>query len=742
MTHLYAAIFLLGFLGILGQSAYIREIIAVFNAPELLIGTVLASWLVGTAIGSGLVARLFHDESRGSRRFFLLLPLYGTVVYAGIAAIPAMPVLLGSVPGERIPLDLQMMTAVVAILPGSIAGGLLFTLAIQAVNSRLTHTHAGKVYLLDSAGSAAAGVLFSLVFIRMAGNETIALLIPVTACIAAAAYAAKTRSPVIGTLIITALALVIVLHGWYRDGRERLYAGQTIVAQADTQYGRLTVTEHVGQTTVYSDADVLFGYPDEEAAEYVVHVPLLAAESIKRVLIIGGGPSGIIDEALRYPGLERLTCVELDPDVFDITGPYLPGTWRTDPRVNIVFDDGRSYLGKTADVFDVVILNTAPPVSGTANRYYTTDFFRMAAGHLSKRGIFACSLPGSDNYLTDEKLALVKSIRISLKTAFPTVRTLPGLQVRLLASAGGGIDSLSWRTLAERRLETGIEMHYVRDYFLQFNYSDERVADMERALDEYGPATPNTDSRPVAAVYGMMADGSAYGSRMRNVLSAMIPRYRPWMLMIGIGALVAGYAALPGAHRGKRVLRSGVLACGFTELTIELTAILGFQAFFGLLYGRIALLVGIYMSGLAIGAAAGSWMADRGKPAGPALAVIQSSIAGVCILWIVVVTFHETLPGARYTLEALFYLLTGISGIFGGAQFPIADACYRRIQRNRRSGRGAIYALDCAGSACGALLAGPLLIPLLGIHAVLAVLAAVNAFVAIRLLRIGEPGII
>jgi len=265
---------------------------------------------------------------------------------------------------------------------------------------------------------------------------------------------------------------------------------------------------------------------------------------------------------------------------------------------------------------------------------------------------------------------------------------------------------------------------------------------MERALDEYGPATPNTDSRPVAAVYGMMADGSAYGSRMRNVLSAMIPRYRPWMLMIGIGALVAGYAALPGAHRGKRVLRSGVLACGFTELTIELTAILGFQAFFGLLYGRIALLVGIYMSGLAIGAAAGSWMADRGKPAGPALAVIQSSIAGVCILWIVVVTFHETLPGARYTLEALFYLLTGISGIFGGAQFPIADACYRRIQRNRRSGRGAIYALDCAGSACGALLAGPLLIPLLGIHAVLAVLAAVNAFVAIRLLRIGEPGII
>jgi spermidine synthase len=120
-----------------------------------------------------------------------------------------------------------------------------------------------------------------------------------------------------------------------------------------------------------------------------VHLPLLAAASQKSVLLIGGGLGGGIAEVLRYP-VERLDYLELDPRALDIVRPRLPAPLESslrDPRLRILHEDGRSWLGRNQRLYDVILVNLPPPATALVNRFYTREFFLLARENLEKDGL-------------------------------------------------------------------------------------------------------------------------------------------------------------------------------------------------------------------------------------------------------------------------------------------------------------------------------------------------------------------
>ena len=125
--------------------------------------------------------------------------------------------------------------------------------------------------------------------------------------------------------------------------------------------------------------------------EMIVHVPVMAHGAAREVLIIGGGDGGCLREALKHPGVERVTQVEIDRSVIDMCVKYLPsisdGAF-DDPKARVLIADGAKYAAETSDRYDVVIVNSTDP-QGPGAVLFTTGFYRNVRRLLRDGGIMA-----------------------------------------------------------------------------------------------------------------------------------------------------------------------------------------------------------------------------------------------------------------------------------------------------------------------------------------------------------------
>jgi spermidine synthase len=177
-----------------------------------------------------------------------------------------------------------------------------------------------------------------------------------------------------------------VLHdgvGQRLEIEEVLYEGHTgfqdIKILRNKKFGRIMTLDGVVQTTEGDE----FVYH-----EMFAHVPLLAHGNAKRVLIIGGGDGGLLEEVLKHP-VEHVTEVELDGGVVEVSKQYLPSICRNaydDPRVNLVIGDGAKFVAETSETFDLVLVDSTDPV-GPGAVLFTHEFYSHCKRCLKPGGV-------------------------------------------------------------------------------------------------------------------------------------------------------------------------------------------------------------------------------------------------------------------------------------------------------------------------------------------------------------------
>ena len=125
--------------------------------------------------------------------------------------------------------------------------------------------------------------------------------------------------------------------------------------------------------------------------ETLVHPAMFCHPGPKQVFIGGGGEGGTLREALAHKSVERVTMVDLDPEVVELCRKYLPNHHRgsfDDPRTNLLYEDARGYLENTPDFYDVIILDLVDPLEGgTAALLYTQEFYAIAKARLNSGGV-------------------------------------------------------------------------------------------------------------------------------------------------------------------------------------------------------------------------------------------------------------------------------------------------------------------------------------------------------------------
>ena len=158
---------------------------------------------------------------------------------------------------------------------------------------------------------------------------------------------------------------------------------QSIVVFRTQKLGRVLVLDGVVQTT---EADEFIYH------EMLTHVPLMTAESLDRVLIVGGGDGGILREVLKHP-VKTVDLVEIDEAVIRTAREYLPflnraGACFDDSRANVIVQDAVAYLKRCSDKYDAIIIDSTDPI-GMAEALYSEDFYRCCENTLTDRGVLS-----------------------------------------------------------------------------------------------------------------------------------------------------------------------------------------------------------------------------------------------------------------------------------------------------------------------------------------------------------------
>ncbi len=677
-------VLLIGFTAVVAQVVLLREFVVLFQGNEISIGIALAAWLLWTAAGSALAGRRKIGVPALELLAAAALPL-------SVAGVRAARLVLRAMPGEELGPGPMLLTALVALAPFCLVSGALFAAAARmwaGARGLSTAASTAAVYLFEAIGAGIGGVLASLLLVRYTTSIQAAFLLAALNLVAAAYLAPKLRWIALPALLVLPFAvpqLDALSLGWQ-------WRGFDLVAVRNSVFGNLAVVRTGDSLSVYENGLVSMTVPDPEAAEEAVHYALLEHPRPETLLLIGGGLNGGLSQAFRHPTLRRADYVELDPAIFSLAQRHFPNEW-AEPRARLHPMDGRLFLKTVGAQYDVIAVNLPDPQTAQLNRFYTVEFFREAARKLAPGGLLSLRLTGAENYLSDQRAALLACIRKTLGEVFPEVLAIPGATVRFFAAPQPGTLTSNPRVLVARLGERSLRTTYVREYFIPFRMAPDRMAELEHRIRPQSSTPINRDFAPIACHLGL----AAWTSRFH-------PGYRP-ALPWAAAALIPLVLLWP-ARRFAGAAGMCVAAMGFTQIGLEMLLLLGFQAVHGYLYHQLAVIVAGFMAGMALG----SWLGRA------SFSLFQLQLAAAASGLIVL---------ASLPLPAPFYPLLALAcGLLGGHQFVTAG------RHAPSAGTGTLYALDLAGACVAALLFAVVFIPVMGFLPSALLLAAVNLLTA------------
>lgn len=195
---------------------------------------------------------------------------------------------------------------------------------------------------------------------------------------------------------------------------------------------------HVG-STLYQDVELVETEPfgmclvldgkiqSAESDEFIyheslVHPALISHPRPESVCIAGGGEGSTAREVLRHSSVKRLVMVDLDEELVRICRKHLTGFHQgafDDPRLQVCFDDIRSFLLSYPDYFDVIILDLPDPMKDNPTALlYTLNFYKILRARLKPGGMLVTQA-GPATLLNHQEV--FTAIYNTLKLVFPKV---------------------------------------------------------------------------------------------------------------------------------------------------------------------------------------------------------------------------------------------------------------------------------------------------------------------------------
>ncbi|HEY2784505.1 MAG TPA: hypothetical protein VGJ05_05965 [Fimbriiglobus sp.] len=186
--------------------------------------------------------------------------------------------------------------------------------------------------------------------------------------------------------------------------------GQTYIAVNNTGY---QVTVDLRPETVAADP-VRFNPAQRGYSQY--DLPARLHPKPQSVLIVGAGSGNDAAGALRN-GAQRVVAVEIDPGIIELGRRLHPEKPYSDPRVQVVNDDARSYFATCTERFDVIAFGLLDSHTTTAmtnarldHYVYTIESLSQAKKLLNPGGVAVLSFESQKPFITDRMGTAIEKV--------------------------------------------------------------------------------------------------------------------------------------------------------------------------------------------------------------------------------------------------------------------------------------------------------------------------------------------
>lgn len=394
---------------------------------------ILGLYLIAMDLGSWIYRRLNRDDIL--ERGLLWIVLGVSVLVAFLTADPRV----------QVPAILRVA---LGIMPFSCLVGFI-TPAILDRFSRGDPDRAGTAYAVNIVGCVLGPLVAGFLLLPVAGERLALCAFALPWFIAGIQYRPRfilsfrnvVGSPyVLSSCILTlgSVAVAFSTKGFeeqYQPREVRRDSTATIVATGSSRAGKRLLVNGVGITNL------------TPVTKMMVHLPnafLPRPPQSGLVVCFGMGTTHL---SMLSWGIHS-TAVELVPSVPGLVTFFHPNAAELmkSPLSQVVIDDGRFYLERSSEQYDVITIDPPPPVPAAGSSLlYSKEFYATARRHLRTGGILQQWLPGAD-------VATIASMARALRESFPYVRafnSVEGWGIHFLASMTP-IPHLSAAELAEK----------------------------------------------------------------------------------------------------------------------------------------------------------------------------------------------------------------------------------------------------------------------------------------------------
>lgn len=674
-------IILLGFIAIATQIILLREFLTLISGNELVIGIILANWMLLTGFGAYLGKFIGNKENRAP----WILTLLGILAFIPIVTVLILHNAWYSLflPGMMAGILHVFYYSLIILFPFCVISGILFTLFAQEESVITNKNRIGDVYAWESFGSLIGGIIINFILIWISTTFQSLYIVMIVVVMVTVYLGIKNGQYLKSGLIIIAA----FIFGYFflnkeqdKKVREMAFPSQELVYMSDSPFGIFAITEQGDQLNYYENNILMASSGDIITKEESVHLAMVQHKDPKTVLVLSGLISGIIEEVSEYE-IRHVDYVDINPEVFNIAKHIL--NTELYQTLNLIECDPVRFLRKNNNKYDVVLINFPKPSTIQLNRYYTKEFFQLLKENINEDAVVSLSMPSSANYLGDEVKKLLSIIFKTLSSEFKNVLIFPASENFLIASD----NDLTYK-ITETIEYLNIPTEYVNSYYFDDYLLESRSKQLHQQIDH--SVLVNQDFSPVF-----------YQSQIQLWMSYFNIKY--WIPALFI-LLFSGFFFFKAG-----TIYKGVFAAGFAGTSIEIILLLVFQVVFGYVYAVVGIFIMIFMGGLAYG----SYYLPKFLKEIDLLRFkyLQIGISAFAFLLPVIFILIKNIEIPEVILFIIFALLIFVISVLTGAVFSIAS---KISQKDYGSIASRAYGLDLLGAATGALILTIYLIPLLG----------------------------
>lgn len=189
------------------------------------------------------------------------------------------------------------------------------------------------------------------------------------------------------------IALGALFAGPIISKGEEIRYKDRVIYEEQSKYQKIIITQSKEDFWLFINGNQQLSSIDEVMYhEPLVHPVMGLLKNPKHVLIMGGGDGGAAREVLKYPSIEKITLVDLDPAMTRLGQSFdllveMNHNAMNDDKVEIVNEDGFNFLENKNEYFDAIIIDLPDPKTVELGRLYSYEFYQLCSKRLRPHGL-------------------------------------------------------------------------------------------------------------------------------------------------------------------------------------------------------------------------------------------------------------------------------------------------------------------------------------------------------------------